>query len=473
MDVQENVHVARGVGGWFATIWMSLLLMTGCLLSMLLLLIVGGSLAAQWRGSRSLPLMLVTGGLLSLTPVFIFNGFITWLRQQWNKHARFFDTFFSVFLMGNTALLALFVLWMPAKTSSALYQYGNWLFDKDVATLFQISEEHPVLRTGRRLIKRMAYLLEVEPGSNKLTHKETKTKPPPYPPIHALGPQPKDSEIKKRTSSRKRRNPLRRQPQAQTKPRRHQPIARRRRKPTIANPLKEVSIRVRRHGNSLIISAGLPGRKSDFLLDTGASFLSLSSRMAHRLNVYPPRNAPTLTLHTANGVIKARVGLLPYFKLGSYRLTNVAFVLCDACGEPKQGVAGLLGLNILRRFLVTIDQGSGYIRLRPPDATRFNNQAADMRPFLKWPKRQLRGYTTNMLVRRVFKLTGLLRNQSHLDALNLRFRVTYLKNKRKVGHYEFNIDELSSQEKRRITIRDKNAPRFESYRVELIQGSWD
>ena len=209
----------------------------------------------------------------------------------------------------------------------------------------------------------------------------------------------------------------------------------------------------------MVVPLGLPGLKRDFLLDTGASFLSLSSRVAHRLNVYPSRNAPKLSLHTANGVIHARVGLLPYLKLGSYRLTNVAFVLCNACGEPQQGVVGLLGLNVLRRFLVTIDQGSGYIRLRPPNPKRFQNQAADLRPFLQWPKSQLRGYTTNMLVRRVFKLTGLLRNKAHLGALNLKFRVTYLRKKRKVGHYDFRIDDVGPREsRRRAPWRPRRAP---------------
>ncbi len=473
MNVHENVHVAKGVGGWFASFWYALLVMVGSLVSLLLVIVVGGSLTIHWTGMTSRLLMVGAGLGIGLLPAFFLNGFLTWLRQTINKRARFFDTFFTVCLLGNIGLLTTLVLWLPGSTSHALGRYGNWLFDRDVAKLFQISEQHPVLRTGRKLVKRMAYLLEVDPSHSHAAIKRSPERrladvgSSKAPKTHGLGP--------KETGTTLRDLPFRRPALA--------PPSTRRKKPTILKPGQEppapssvrgeFSIQVRRHGNSLIVPLGLPRGQRDFLLDTGASFLSLSSRTARRLGVLPPRYAPTLSLHTANGVIQARVGRLPYLKLGPHSLRNVAFVLCDACGEPQQDVVGLLGLNVLRRFLVTIDQANGSIRLRPHDKKRFSNQAADLRPFVKWPKKHLKGFTTNLVVRRVFKLSGVVENHATLGANALKFRVTYLRNKRKVGHYSFSIDELEARGRLRVSIQDKRAPKFESYRVELVSGQWD
>lgn len=472
MNVHENVHVAKGVGGWFASFWYTMLVMIGCLVSLLLVVVVGGSLTVHWSGVTSRVLMVGAGIAVGLVPAFFINGFLTWLRQTMNKKARFFDTFFTVCLLGNIAVLTSLVLWLPGPTSHALTRYGNWMFDRDVAQLFQISEQHPVLRTGRKLVKRMAYLLEVDPSHAPIrnaTQRRPATPRARTAPPKTLGLGPQDSP-KKRTQPTARRSsndpdPLVRQAPLVPPPRRQAAAP-----PTAKG---EFAIKVRRHGNSLIVPLGLSGGQRDFLLDTGASFLSLSSRTAARLGVTPPNYAPRLSLHTANGVIKARVGRLPFLKLGPHTLKNVAFVLCDACGEPQQGVVGLLGLNVLRRFLVTIDQANGRIRLRPHDAKRFHNQAADLRPFVKWPKKHLKGYTTNLLVRRVFKLSGVVENHSKLGVNTLEFRVTYLRKKRDVGHYKFSIDELEARGRLRVSIQDKNAPKFESYRVELVSGKWD
>lgn len=470
MSVQENVHVAKGVGGWFVSFWYTLLVLSGCLLSMILVLIVGGSLAAQWNGKQSLVLMLGAGFALCLIPAIILNGFTTWLRQLWDQQARFFDTFFSVFLLGNVTLLLSLVLWMPGQTSRALYRYGNWLFDRDIAQFLRISEQHPVLQTGRKLVRRMAYLLEVEDGRHlqpqtRFLPDASESRKHPSP-IQSLGP----------TSGHTlpdRLPPLRREALRLPKERLGSHSSSGTVNPASVGTTSEDVLHVRRHGNSLVVPLGLPGLRRDFLLDTGASFLSLSSPMAQHLGVTPSTQAPTLTLHTANGVIKARVGLLSSLQIGKFKLRHVAFVLCDACGEPQQNVVGLLGLNVLRRFLVTIDQASGTVRLRPQEAKRFRNQSADLRPFLQWPNEHLRGYSTNMLVRRVFQLTGTLQNKSHLGVADLRFRVSYLRNKHVIGHYEFAVGELEAHSQLKVSIRDNRAPSFESYRVELVEGRWD
>lgn len=479
MNVQENVHVAKGLGGWFISFWYTLFVLVGCLISMTLVLIAGGSLAAQWRGAPSLALMLTFGLALCLLPTIILNGFITWLRQQWNQDARFFETFFSIFLLGNLALLLSLVVWMPDQTSRALYRHGNWLFDRDVAQMLQISEQHPVLQTGRKLVRRMAYLLEFNQADHLKANNKTDHKPPtdtassqtPSSPLHPLGPLPRPSDPTPSSTS---------STQAPQIPKTFAPLNPNlpntgRAKPPISphTASQDYSLQVRRHGNSLVVPLGLPGLRRDFLLDTGASFLSLSTAMAQQLRVTPSADSPTLTLHTANGVIKARVGLLPTLEIGKYKLRHVAFVLCDACGEPQQDVVGLLGLNVLRRFLVTIDQASGTIYLRPQDPKRFRNQAADLRPFLLWPNDKLRGYTTNMLVRRVFQLSGTLQNKAPLDATDLRFRISYLRNKNIIGQYEFAVGKLEAHEQMRVSIRDNRAPQFESYRVELIDGRWE
>lgn len=237
-----------------------------------------------------------------------------------------------------------------------------------------------------------------------------------------------------------------------------------------AAPLQITHLRFRRHGSVPEVEIKLGSVPTRYLWDTGASFLTLTGRMARRLGAYPGRNAPSLVVHTANGRVRTRVGLLRSVTIGRVRLRHVAFVLCNACADTSSNVQGLLGSNVQRRFRFMVDHSKGHIELRPQPAPQWRNQALDMRPFLK-PKR-LKGSTLNVLVRRVFRLSALVHNRAPISVHGLRYQVTYMRGKRQVGQRSFAVRSLHAGQRRTISFMDKSAPKFQRYRLELIQGHW-
>lgn len=127
-------------------------------------------------------------------------------------------------------------------------------------------------------------------------------------------------------------------------------------------------------GSSLIVPVGLAadGEELDvsMIFDTGASFTSVDSDTLRALGVRVPRDAPEVTVRTANGERVTKLVLLDTVWLGGFGVEGVTVGICDACAHDDQ--VGLLGLNVSGRFLVTVDQQTKELRLRPrenPDRT--------------------------------------------------------------------------------------------------------
>lgn len=449
----------RTAGEWVVSLLVGMIVATGCLLSMLLVMVITGSLAAHWHGKHAVPLMLLVGGVMSFLPAVVLNGFFTWLRQQWNKYASFSDTFFPILLIGNTLLVIGLVLFLPGRTSQALHQYGSWMFDKKIATFLDVNEQHVVFRTGRKLVRRMAYLLEVESQRARIARTQkaraTQSSKRGAPPINNLiPPQYTDAGIATRP------------PPHNTTPAQIRPLS----PPTRAAPTKVGYLRFRKHGSVPEVKVTLGNQPTRYLWDTGASFLTLTKKMAYKLGAMPGYRAPSLIVHTANGRVRTRVGLLRQVSLGGFTLHNVAFVLCDACADTSQNVQGLLGSNVQRRFRFSVDHSEGHIELRPQPADRWVNQALDIRPFLK-PK-QLKGSTINLYVRRVFRLSALLENKAPVEVKHLKYQISYMRSSKIVGTKAFRVLPLRPGERRQISYMDKKAPSFDKYRIELIEGQW-
>jgi predicted aspartyl protease len=404
-------------------------------------------------------MMMFVGGTMSIAPVIVLNGFLTWFRQQWNDKALFRETFFPVLLVGNTLLVVCFILFLPGKTSQALHQHGNWLFDKKVASFLEINEQHMVLRTGRKLVRRMAYLLEVESHRARLARRHQPTVP-------ALHPDRRTAPKTHRTDAGQGKGlPDSRSLAPPLRPLSPPPPA-----PSMVQTNKVVRLQFRRHGSVPEVPLTLGTIQTKYLWDTGASFLTLTRNMAHKLNASPGFNAPTITVHTANGRVKTRVGLLRAVTIGSFRLHNVAFVLCDACADTGHGISGLLGANIQRRFRFSVDHSQGHIELRPQPGALWKNQALDMRPFLR-PKR-MKGSTLNLYVRRVFRLRAFVTNNAPATAKGLVYQISYMRGRRIVGRRTLHVLPLRPGQRRKLSFMDKKAPKFDKYRMELIEGHW-
>jgi predicted aspartyl protease len=65
-------------------------------------------------------------------------------------------------------------------------------------------------------------------------------------------------------------------------------------------------------------------------------------------------------VQTANGSVNARLGRLPAVLLGTERLTNLAVAFID---DQRLGGQALLGMSVLGRFRMTIDDANNQIIL--------------------------------------------------------------------------------------------------------------
>jgi aspartyl protease family protein len=111
------------------------------------------------------------------------------------------------------------------------------------------------------------------------------------------------------------------------------------------------------------VTAEINGVKGRFLLDTGASYLSLSSAFAKKSHVERPERAD-IKLQTANGPSMGVLTKVDRVKLGRLESKSVPAVIHvreDALGPA---IDGLLGVSFLSRFDIQIVSGNFELRNR-------------------------------------------------------------------------------------------------------------
>lgn len=105
-------------------------------------------------------------------------------------------------------------------------------------------------------------------------------------------------------------------------------------------------------------------------VDTGASYTIISAELASTLNLKPHPTLPPITLETANGRIDARLVNLQTVTVGGLSSHNVIAAIHDL--DDTAGIAGLLGLNFLNRFKMTVDAPRNQLlfeAIEPPAAS--------------------------------------------------------------------------------------------------------
>jgi aspartyl protease family protein len=121
-----------------------------------------------------------------------------------------------------------------------------------------------------------------------------------------------------------------------------------------AAPSEEV-FPVSRPNNVVKLPVTINGTRGFFVLDTGATFVSMKNSFAQKAKVQVDPDS-TVRLHTANGVTTGKRGRAETIQLRTLQASDVPIVVQDdAKGTYGDGVDGLLGMSFLSRFKLTVD----------------------------------------------------------------------------------------------------------------------
>ena len=103
----------------------------------------------------------------------------------------------------------------------------------------------------------------------------------------------------------------------------------------------------RNHGNAFVTRGKINGQVVEFLLDTGASQVSIPERVARGLGLKP--TGKVMQVQTASGTVQTHEVMLDTLSIGPIQLTSVAALINPA--DRTQTI--LLGMSALRRLTFT------------------------------------------------------------------------------------------------------------------------
>ena len=104
--------------------------------------------------------------------------------------------------------------------------------------------------------------------------------------------------------------------------------------------------------------------QSKLIVDTGATFTTISEDLAFDAGIQSDLNNSHITLHTAGGNVQAQMGIAPRIRVGNAGRNDVRVVIHTIPGFPE-GVDGLLGLSFFDGFIVRLDHAQGQLHLTP------------------------------------------------------------------------------------------------------------
>ena len=124
--------------------------------------------------------------------------------------------------------------------------------------------------------------------------------------------------------------------------------------PESASPGNARSVVLKRgNGGHFWTDARVDGRRIEFVVDTGASTISLRESDAARLGVRPAQRDYTVKVNTANGISRAAPVLLRRVEIGDIAVRDV-----PALVHPDSALSvNLLGMTFLSKVRWTHDRG--------------------------------------------------------------------------------------------------------------------
>ena len=102
---------------------------------------------------------------------------------------------------------------------------------------------------------------------------------------------------------------------------------------------------------------------SSFAVDTGATYTVISQELADALHLRPTPTTPRITLQTANGRIQVPLLTLDSLTIGDLESSHITVAIHQF--DETSMITGLLGLNFLNRFQMTVDASQKQLIFTP------------------------------------------------------------------------------------------------------------
>jgi clan AA aspartic protease (TIGR02281 family) len=126
----------------------------------------------------------------------------------------------------------------------------------------------------------------------------------------------------------------------------------------------QLEIPLTRRGNHHMVSATINGvRQVALVIDTGASITTLSEESFRQMPNGGFRYVGTQLFNTANGMTQGEIYHVDSVQLGEITIPDLKIAVLEL--GKSDGLDGLLGMNVLRRFRFEIDQDNEVLRMSP------------------------------------------------------------------------------------------------------------
>jgi clan AA aspartic protease (TIGR02281 family) len=133
--------------------------------------------------------------------------------------------------------------------------------------------------------------------------------------------------------------------------------------PALSTEGELITVPLKRAGGVWWVEVTLnDSRTTWFMIDTGATWCTVSPELADSLDMRPGADAPTANLQTANGRTSGPLVLIPSIRVGDVEAKNVPAVVL-ASADLRH--VGILGNSFLSRYVVTLDSENSVLTLRP------------------------------------------------------------------------------------------------------------
>lgn len=113
---------------------------------------------------------------------------------------------------------------------------------------------------------------------------------------------------------------------------------------------------LKQHGNGhYLLNGTVNGKALTFVIDTGASVVSLPRQVAMSAQIYCKDQ---VLMQTANGQTNACTAIIPRLQFGPFTIKDAPAIIAPNLSQP------LLGMNVLRHFKIEQENGEMRISVR-------------------------------------------------------------------------------------------------------------